>query len=40
MEPRKPVREIIAEDTEIEGHDQSKFVFTDITFGIPDRVKH
>ncbi len=38
MSPRKPLKEVIAEDREIEAHDRSKFVFTDITFGIPDRV--
>ncbi|VDP41428.1 unnamed protein product [Soboliphyme baturini] len=38
MHARQPCEEVITVDSGISGHDQSKFVFTDISFGQNERV--
>ena len=38
MSPWKDDLEVISDDPEIAGHSEHKFVFTDITYGIADRV--
>ena len=32
--------EILSEDSQLEGLHDTNFVFTDITYGLPDRVGH
>jgi len=40
MKPRTTEPNIICVDSEIEGHDEHAFVFTDITYGLPAKVRH
>ena len=40
MTPRKPIDEVLSRDPEIEAFDTSKFVMTDITFGMSNRVSY
>jgi small subunit ribosomal protein S22 len=32
--------EVLSYDYELQGHSETKFIFTDITFGISDRVRN
>lgn len=38
MSYRKPISKIYSYDPELSGIDSAKYVFTDITFGVKDRV--
>lgn len=38
VEPRENAGQTLSEDSEIEGHDTSNFVFTDITYGLTPKV--
>lgn len=37
---RKPIDDVLSEDKILDGMDTAKFVFTDITYNIPHRVRH
>ena len=39
IEERTEIDEVLAENPELEGLESSKFVFTDITYDLSDRVK-
>ncbi|CAN7939744.1 unnamed protein product [Ixodes hexagonus] len=39
LRERRPCEEVLAKDPEIQGHDSSSFVFTDISYGYPDRER-
>nr|CAG4642707.1 EOG090X0AW0 [Evadne anonyx] len=39
LQEREPINNILAVNPEIQGFDTSKYIFTDITFGIPDRKR-
>lgn len=38
MKERTPIKHILSVDPQLKGLDKSKYVFTDITFGVKDRV--
>lgn len=38
LEERVPINDVLAEDKILEGTEMAKYVFTDITYGIPHRV--
>ena len=38
MEERKPINRVLSENPELKGLEASKLVFTDITYGVRDRV--
>ena len=38
VQEREPINNILAVNPEIQGFDTSKYIFTDITFGVSDRV--
>ncbi|XP_040077937.1 28S ribosomal protein S22, mitochondrial [Ixodes scapularis] len=39
LRERRPCEEVLAKDPEIQGHDDSTFIFTDISYGYPDRER-
>lgn len=36
---RKPINDVLSEDQMLEGMDTAKYVFTDINFNVPHRVR-
>jgi len=40
LQDREPINNILSVNPEIQGFDTSKYVFTDITFGLPNRVSY
>lgn len=38
LKEREPIHEVLSQDPGVKGYDTCKYVFTDITFGISDRV--
>ena len=40
MKPWQDKLKVVSDDPKIDGHDTAKYVFTDITYGIKDRVSH
>ena len=38
VEERKPISKVLAQNPELRGLDTAKFVFTDISYGVRDRV--
>ena len=38
MKAREPITDVLSSDPELQGLDSSKLIFTDITFGVKDRV--
>lgn len=36
---RKPINEVLSEDQMLEGMDTANYVFTDINFNVPHRVR-
>lgn len=40
LKERMPIEEVVSNDSALKGYDTCKYVFTDITFGISDRVSH
>ncbi|KAL8620072.1 hypothetical protein ACOMHN_015354 [Nucella lapillus] len=39
MKVREPIKDLLSYDPEVEGLDSSKYIFTDITFGVKDRQR-
>ncbi|KAK6177671.1 hypothetical protein SNE40_015726 [Patella caerulea] len=39
MLPRKPIHDILSKDPDLEGFDSSKYVFTDISFGVSNKER-
>merc|ERR1719188_452732 len=39
MDERDAASKVLEEDAMLQGHDTCKYVFTDITFGVPDRQR-
>lgn len=38
LKERQPIQEVLSKDPALTGYDTCKYVFTDITYGISDRV--